>query len=155
MIDEQVIAEFEREIIAARQKADEAEDKYLRALAEMDNLRKRVERQVESRYDVQRRELVLGFLGVVDNLERALQHGEAESGLRAGVELTLRDLLRQLGEQGVKRLEPVGETFDPSWHEAVDVVTTDAPEGTIVEVVRPGYTLNEMLVRAAQVRVAR
>jgi molecular chaperone GrpE len=155
LIDEQVVAEFEKELAAARRQADEAQDKYLRTLAEVDNIRKRVERNAESRIGHARRELLLRFLPVVDNLERALQHGDAEKGLREGVELTHRDLMRALSESGVQRLEPQGEMFDPSWHEAIEVVEAKQPSGTIVDVVRPGYTLDEQLVRPAQVRVVK
>jgi len=155
VIDEQVIAEFEKELIAARKQVDEAQDKYLRALAEMENMRKRVERQVEMRYDVQRRELLQRFLPVVDNLERALEYGEKDTKIRDGVELTLRELLRALSDSGVQRFEPTGETFDPARHEAIEAVAADAPSGTILSVIQPGYTLNDQLVRPAQVRVAR
>ena len=154
MIDEQVIAEFEKEIVDARRKADEAHDKYLRALAEADNARKRAERQAEMRYDDQRRQFLLRFLPVVDNLERALQHADANDGLRAGVEMTYREMLRALSDNGVQRDEPLGETFDPARHEAVEAVKTDAPSGTILAVLQPGYRYGEQLIRPARVRVA-
>ena len=154
-VNEQVIAEFEKELIAERRRADEAHDKYLRTLAEMENMRKRVERQVEMRYDTQRRDFFLRFLPVVDNLERALQHGETASQLRSGVELTYREMLRVLSDSGVQRLEPVGEVFDPARDEAIEAVASDAPSGTILDVVQPGYKWNEILLRPARVRVAR
>lgn len=156
VIDEQVVAEFEKELIAARKQVDEAQDKYLRALAEMENMRKRVERQVELRYDVQRRDLLLSFLPVVDNLERALQYGEPDSQIRDGVEATLRQMLRALNDSGVQRFEPAsGATFDPARHEAVEAIPSDEPSGTILATIQPGYTFNDSLVRPAQVRVAR
>lgn len=154
MLDDQVIAEFEKEIVSARRAADEAHDKYLRTLAEMENLRKRVERQVELRYDVQRRDLLLRFLPVMDNLERALQHGDAQDGLRAGVELTYREMLRALNDSGVQRDDPLGEMFNPALHEAVEAVASDQPSGKILAVLQPGYRLGEQLARPARVRVA-
>ncbi|MCW5851262.1 MAG: nucleotide exchange factor GrpE [Anaerolineae bacterium] len=154
MIDEQVIAEFEKEIVDARRKADEAHDKYLRALADAENARKRAERQAEMRYDEQRRQFLLRFVPVVDNLERALQHADANDGLRAGVEMTYREMLRALSDNGVLREEPVGEVFDPARHEAVEAVKTDAPAGTILAVLQPGYRYGEQLIRPARVRVA-
>lgn len=154
-VDDQVVAEFEKQLIAARREVDEANDRYLRARAELDNVRKRAERQAEQRYDVQRRELVLSLLPVVDNLERALAHAEPASSLGEGVEAVYRQFLRKLEDQGVTRLDPSGEVFDPAYHEAVDAVVSSQPSGTILEVLLPGYVMNEQLVRPAQVRVAR
>ncbi len=154
-VEDQVVAQFEQELIDARRQVDEANDKYLRARAEMDNVRKRAERQAEMRFDSQRRDLLLSLLPVVDNLELALAHIEAGSQLRDGVAATLRQFLRALEDNGVRQLNPTGETFDPAYHEAVEAARSDLPSGTIVEVVRPGYVLNDQLVRPAQVRVAR
>lgn len=154
-VDDQVIDQFEKELIDARRQVDEANDRYLRARAELENVRKRAERQAEMRFDSQRRDLLLSLLPVVDNLELALAHAEPDSQLHGGVEATLRQFLRALEDNGVKRLDPTGETFDPAFHEAVEAAHSDRPSGTVIEVTRPGYTLNDSLVRPAQVRVAR
>lgn len=154
-VDDQVVAQFEEELIAARRQVDEANDKYLRARAELDNVRKRADRQAELRFDSQRRDLLLSLLPVVDNLELALTHTEPDSRLHSGVEATLRQFLRALENNGVRRLDPTGEVFDPAFHEAIEAAYSEQPSGTVIEVTRPGYTLNEQLVRPAQVRVAR
>lgn len=154
-VDDQVVAQFEEELIAARRQVDEANDKYLRARAELDNVRKRADRQAELRFDSQRRDLLLSLLPVVDNLELALTHTEPDSRLHSGVEATLRQFLRALENNGVRRLDPTGEAFDPAFHEAIEAAYSEQPSGTVIEATRPGYTLNEQLVRPAQVRVAR
>jgi len=153
-VEDSVVAQFEQELIDAHRQADEANDKYLRARAELENVRKRAERQAEMRFDSQRRDLLLSLLPVVDTLELALAHAEPDSQLQGGVAATLRQFLRALEDNGVKRLDPTGDTFDPAFHEAVEAAKSDQPSGTIIAVVRPGYTLNDQLVRPAQVRVA-
>ncbi len=158
-VSAEVIAEFEKELIAARRQADESHDKYLRAVAELENVRKRVERTYEQRLDNARREFLRRFLSVADNLELALAHADVgpdgRDGLRQGIELTYRDLQRVMADEGVKPMQPLGQPFDPRFHEAVDIVESDATEGTVVEEVQRGYLYGDQLLRPAKVRVAK
>ena len=142
----------------------EARDRLLRSAAEMENLRRRTERDVADA----RQYAVTGFasdlLSVVDNLRRAIetappearQSGGALAGLIEGVEMTERELLRVLERHGVRRMEAVGQKFDPSFHQAMfEVESADAPAGTIVQVAQPGYAIGERVLRPALVGIAR
>ena len=154
-VERRVVAEFEKELATARREKDEANDKYMRALAELDNVRKRAERSAEQRLAGQRMSFFSRFLSVVDNMERALAHGDPGDPLYAGVELTYKEMLRALSENGVERLDPTGQEFDPATDEAIDAVPMpDVASGTIVETLRPGYKYGDQILRAAQVRVA-
>lgn len=177
-VDERIIEEFERELAAARREADENRDKYLRAMAEMENLKKRMGQLYEQRLQAEKRDLLLRFLGVADNLERALatarHQDQAGEGLLEGVELTYRDLQRTLAQEGVEAMSVVGQPFDPRLHEAVEVVPWqvaiqssdrirqagataryDDPEEIVVAENRKGYLYKGRLLRPARVRVAR
>lgn len=139
-------------------------DRLLRAAAEMENMRRRFERDMADA----RQYAVTGFarevLSIGDNLGRALEavpdEARKEEGamasLLAGVELTERELLRVLDKHNVKRLEPQGEKFDPNFHQAIfEVEHEDAPHGTVVQVVQPGYSIGERVLRPAMVGIAK
>ncbi|MFN8483253.1 MAG: nucleotide exchange factor GrpE [Anaerolineae bacterium] len=154
-VERRVVAEFEKELAQARREKDEANDQYMRALAELDNVRKRAERTAEQRLMGQRQSFLSRFLSVVDNLELALAHGAPGDPLYAGVELTYKEMLRALAENGVERMDPTGQEFDPMTDEAVDAAPMpDVASGTVIEVLRPGYKYGEQILRPAQVRVA-
>ena len=126
-----------------------------RLQAEMDNFRKRQTRRADEAIVAERERLLSLFLPVADNLVRALNHdGQVDDGLRQGVELTHRALLRLLEAEGVTRLETVGQSFDPEWHEAVSVISAEAEPDTIVEEIEAGYKLGDKLLRPAKVVVA-
>lgn len=133
-------------------------DRALRLQAEIDNFRKRQRRLSEDRVVADRERLLRAFLGVADNLARALSsEGNDSEGLRAGVDLTHQSLMRLLKQEGVERIEAKGQLFDPLWHEAVSTVSheeVDAKPETVVEVVQPGYRLGDRLLRPARVVVA-
>ncbi len=145
--------------------AAELKDKLLRTLAEMENLRKRTEREVaEARlYGVA--SFARDLLGVADNMRRALDavspqlRASAEAGVRAlidGVELTERELLKALEKNGVRQFTPRGEKFDPNLHQAMfEVPDPSVPAGSIVEVVQPGYMIGERVLRPALVGVSK
>jgi molecular chaperone GrpE len=145
---------------ALRSELAEANTKWLRALADLDNYRKRVDRE-KARWDVESREtVILPLLDVVDNFERALD-GEASGGsasdvpFREGVELIFRHLMDVLEKAGVRPVETEGVAFDPNVHEAVGRVESDehAPD-EIVQVMQKGYTLGERLLRPSRVIIA-
>jgi molecular chaperone GrpE len=153
----QAVDELRAELDTERKRADENWDKYLRAVADLDNLRKRNVRLREEALERQRREVLGRFLEVADNLERALSHGGADpEALLAGVETTYRDLARILAQEGVQSMEALEQPFDPELHEAVGVVPLlgEGPERVVV-VERNGYTVNGELLRAARVIVGR
>lgn len=141
--------------------ADELEmwrDRALRLEAEMDNFRKRQRRLADDAIAAERARLLQAFLAVADNLGLALSAEQADAAsLRRGVELTYQSLLQMLDNEGVTAIPAEGQPFDPAWHEAVGTVSTQhakAQPDTVVEVVRPGYTLNGQLLRPARVIVA-
>lgn len=132
-------------------------DMALRLQAEMENFRKRQQRLAQEQIASERERLLRGVLPVADNLERALAHADAKDGLRQGVALTRDVLMQWLGQQGVERVDPVGEPFDPAWHEAVGTVPGaryGVEPQTVVAVSEVGYRLNDRLLRPAKVIVA-
>jgi molecular chaperone GrpE len=135
---------------------DELRDIHLRKLAEFDNFRKRTERE---RGEIKRHaneELVRELLPVLDNFERALEHGsETEANaFHEGVEMIAKQLWDTLERQGVKVVDPIGEMFSPEFHEAVHRVEDGSLEpGTIASVLAKGYLCNGRLVRPAMVGV--
>jgi molecular chaperone GrpE len=132
-----------------------AEDRYLRARADLDNYRKRAEREVERRVREQGDEQLRSWLEVVDSIERALAL-EAQPRLADGLRVFLEQMETILARQGVRRTGEVGERFDPELHEAVAVITsTNWPAGTIADVARSGYSVGDRVIRPAHVAVAR
>jgi molecular chaperone GrpE len=146
------------ELDALRREADEQRDMYLRAVAELDNFRKRSAREVEAARKFGAERLAQAILPVRDSLEAGLAATE-KSGMTAlldGQRATLRLLDDALAESGVRAIDPVGQPFDPSKHEALSLVPAQGvAANTVVEVVQKGYELNERLLRAAKVLVAR
>lgn len=138
-------------------------DQLLRALADTENLRRRAEREKEdtSKYAVAT--LARDILSVADNLRRALESlppdqapDDATRVLLAGVEATERELLAIFERRGIKRLEPVGQRFDPNFHQAMFEVPNSGQEaGTVVQVLQPGYVIFDRLLRPALVGVAK
>ena len=140
-------------------------DRLLRTLAEMENLRKRTEREVaDSRlYGVA--SFGRDILNVADNMRRALEtvtpelRASVESGVKAlvdGVELTERELLKALEKNGVRQFTPQGGKFDPNLHQAMfEVPDASVPAGSVVQVVQPGYMIGERVLRPALVGVSK
>jgi molecular chaperone GrpE len=145
--------------------AVELRDRLLRTLADMDNLRKRTDREVaDSRlYGIS--SFARDVVGVADNIRRALDavapelRAGAEAGVKAlieGVELTERELLKALDKNGVRQFTPQGEKFDPNRHQAMyEVPDTTVPAGSVVQVVQPGYMIGERVLRPAFVGVSK
>jgi molecular chaperone GrpE len=145
--------------------AVELRDRLLRALADMENLRKRTDREVaDSRlYGVT--SFARDILGVADNMRRALDavgpelRASAEGGVKAlidGVELTERELLKALEKNGMRQFSPQGEKFDPNLHQAMyEVPDASVPAGSVVQVVQPGYMIGERVLRPALVGVSK
>jgi molecular chaperone GrpE len=148
----------------AREAAD-YRDKLLRSLAEMENLRKRTERQVADARDYSIAAFARDILAVADSMERALGaldedlREKADAGTKAlleGVELTERELLKVLEKHGVKKFEPLGEKFDPNVHQAMfELPDASRAAGTVARVIQPGYMIGERVLRPALVAVAK
>jgi molecular chaperone GrpE len=156
-VDKTIVEAFESELAEAMRKADENWDRYLRAEAELENLRKRSERRRDEALQLQRREMLSACLEVMDNLERALTHGADDpAAVVEGVETTYRELARSLSRQGVEQMQALDEPFDPELHEAVGVVPLPPGKAEVIVVVdRPGYTLDGNLLRPARVLVGK
>ncbi len=138
-----------------RAELEQMEDRFKRALADLDNYRKRSARELE-RLVTERGDAVLSdWLEVVDGVERALQQ-TADTPLYDGLRAVLDHMDAVLERHGVRRIGERGEPFDPNRHEAVDVRDTDqAPDRTVIEVLRSGYARGDRVLRPAQVVVAR
>ena len=131
------------------------DDRYKRALADLDNYRKRSAREVERRVEEGRDALLREWLEAVDTVERAARM-DPDGPLGQGMRALLDQIEGLLARHGVQRIGEAGEPFDPERHDAVAVrVTTDAPENAVVEVIRAGYAVDGRVLRPAQVAVAR
>jgi len=150
---------------ALRRESEDNKDRLLRALAEMENLRQRTERQVADmrRYGIAT--FARDVLAVADNMSRALEALDAElrekaepsvKALLDGVELTERELIKVLEKHGITRFDPKGEKFDPNLHQAMyEAADPSLPAGTIAQVVQPGYMIGDRVLRPALVAVAK
>jgi len=145
--------------------AAEFKDRLLRTLAEMENLRKRTEREVGDARAYGVTSFARDLLGVADNMRRALDavsadmRKSAEAGVKAfieGVELTERELQKALEKNGVRQFSPKGEKFDPNVHQAMfEIPDPSVPAGSVVEVVAPGYMIGDRVLRPAMVGVSK
>jgi molecular chaperone GrpE len=137
--------------------ADTNMDNYLRSQAEMENMKKRFQKDKQDLVKFGNEILTKQLLPVADNLEMALDHSKGENSLEAlreGVDLTLKGLMNVLEKAGVERVEAVGATFDPNFHEAVSEQEDDRAEpGTVLKELQKGYLLNQRLIRPAMVIV--
>src|SRR3954451_3158739 len=164
-VEELVVEAAPSEVEALQQENAGLKDRLLRALAEMENLRRRTEREVADAKTYGVSSFARDMLGVADNLRRALDHLPAEAresgdaamtSLIEGVEVTERDFLSRLTRHGVKKLEPQGQRFDPTLHEALfEVPDESVPAGTVVQVIESGYTIADRVLRPAKVGVAK
>jgi molecular chaperone GrpE len=152
-----VVADLEARLADTRARLAEAGDQRLRALADLDNLRKRCAAQVERAEADTRAQVARQWLPVVDNLERALEHAAADPRtIVDGIAAVRQQALGVLTSLGFPRRDDTGATFDPARHEAV-ATTSDprVPPGTVVQVVRAGYGEPDRQLRPAQVVVAK
>jgi molecular chaperone GrpE len=137
--------------------ADTNMDSYLRSQAEMDNMKKRFQKDKQDLVKFGNETLTKQLLPVADNLEMALDHSKEKNSLEAlreGVDLTLKGLMNVLEKAGVERVEAIGSAFDPNFHEAVSEQEDDRAEpGTVLKELQKGYLLNKRLIRPAMVIV--
>lgn len=157
--DAGVVAEATaREVEELRRQLEEKQDRLLRALAEMDNMRRRAQREREEYVRYATEALLRDLIPVLDNLDRALEAARSTTDVARvvqGVELIRRELLRVLERAGLTRYSAVGQAFDPARHEATArVISLDREPDTVVAEVVPGYLLHDRVLRPAQVAVA-
>ena len=153
-----LVDQLQAEIERLTQLAAEERDKHLRAVAEMQNIRKRAMREQMERIQFANCELLTRLLPIVDNLDRALEHRDHADGdnFVRGVEMVAQQFHEALTSFGVEQVAGEGAAFDPQVHEAVAQVETDeAPEGAIVAVDTPGYCLHDRCLCPAKVIVAK
>jgi|SRR5690554_2987654 len=151
------------EVEALRAQAEEAQEQLLRAHAEMQNVRRRAENDVEKAHKFALEKFVKELLPVVDSLEKAVEStegsasaGELVASIRQGVEMTLSLFISSLRKFNVEQLNPMGEPFDPQQHEAMSVVPApNAEPNSVVAVVQRGYLLSGRVIRPAMVVVAK
>jgi len=152
------IEELEARLATKDQELQELLAKYRGASDEFDQARARLRKEVSKDVERGRRSMLVSFLEVLDNLDRALQSAgdRADDPVVQGVALVRQQFLTTLEGFGVQRVDPVGEPFDPARHEAVTAVApSDAcPEGRVCGVIKPGYLLGEDVLRPAMVAVA-
>ena len=138
----------------------EAKEQVLRVSAEMQNVRRRAEQDVEKAHKFALEKFVNDMLPVADNLERAIEAGSSEgaelAAVSEGVELTLKTLVDALARHKVEAVDPAGEPFDPQLHQAMSMIEDpDVEPNTVLNVFQKGYTLNGRLVRPAMVVVSK
>ncbi len=162
----QAAAEAQADPVAVleAEKAD-LKDKLLRLMADMENLRRRTERELADARAYGVANFARDMLNVADNVRRAIESVPAEAkasaegafkGLIEGIDLTERDLLKTLERHGVKKLEPEGQKFDPNVHQAMfEVPNPDVPNGTVVQVVQSGFVIGDRVLRPALVGVSK
>jgi molecular chaperone GrpE len=157
--EESAVTQLQAQLAAKDQDLADLKDKYLRALADTDNVRKRMRQQNEETTRLQRENLLRELLPVVDNLERGLEAAREADNPQAiveGIEMVLRALHDWLKAQGVSAINAVGQPFDPQVHEAVDqVATTDHPPNTVINEFHRGYVIGDRMLRPARVSVSK
>ena len=155
--NENAVAELRTQLDAANARAEDNYNKFLLAMADFENYKKRIERQFREIADSGRRELLKNFLPVIDNLERALSVEETSlEALRNGVQQTLRGFESVLGIEGVKAVSLKGQKFDPKIAEAIGTQNAQGVEDdTVIEEAQKAYFIGEELLRPAKVIVAK
>ncbi|MEV3803414.1 nucleotide exchange factor GrpE [Aeromonas veronii] len=154
------IAELEAQLETAIQKAAEERERALRTAAEMENLRRRTELDVEKAHKFALEKFANELLPVLDNLERAIEladkENEALKPMIEGVELTLKSMQSGVAKFGLVALDPINQPFDPNAHQAMSMVpSADVAPNTVIAVMQKGYGLNGRVIRPAMVMIAK
>lgn len=148
----------EQTILRLENEKNEFQDKWMRALAELDNVRKRTAKDQQQAIRLVSDNLLLDFLEVIDNFDRALHSFDENTNLenfQKGIDLIYQQLLAVLDRRGVKEIESVGKPFDPDWHEAMLQVESEQPPDTVVDVIQKGYKIHDRVLRHARVTVSK
>ena len=152
-------AQLIKKIEKVREASDKNLDLFIRSQAEIDNLKKRYQKERQSLAKFANESLIKQLLPVVDNLEKAITHSQDEDSIEAireGIDLTLKGLTDILQKAGVETVEAAGKQFDPNFHEAVSEMADDGVEpGTVTKDLQKGYILNKRLIRPSMVIVSK
>jgi len=150
---------LKRRVSQLEEEVEQLRDKWMRAVADLDNFKKRSTREREEYFKYGNEELLRGMLPVVDNLQRALNHAENHDNREAlmeGVQMTLRQFLSVMERFGVAQIDALHQPFDPSRHEALmQVESPDHEPNTVVQELEKGYLLHDRLLRPAKVAVSK
>ncbi|EGQ7995400.1 nucleotide exchange factor GrpE [Vibrio vulnificus] len=154
------IAELEAALLASEARVKEQQDSVLRAKAEVENMRRRTEQEIDKARKYALNRFAEELLPVIDNLERAIQAADAESEavkpLLEGVELTHKTFVDVVSKFGLKEINPEGQPFNPEWHQAMSIQESpDHEPNTVMFVMQKGYELNGRVIRPAMVMVAK
>lgn len=154
------VEELRKELQAARKEAEANLNKLKYLMADFDNYRKQMERQAAAKIESAKAELLLKFLNIRDDYQRALETAAKEAGANpvvvAGLEGILRNIDSLLSSEGVRPIEAVGAPFDPSVHDAIAFAPrSDVPENSVTAEIRRGYMLNDKVLRPSMVEIAR
>ena len=152
-------AKLQKELETATKTIEEQKDKYLRLSAEFDNYRKRTMKEKAELIKNGGEKTISAILPILDDMERALQNAaktEDLDAIRQGIELISQKFHKVLGQEGLQKMEPIGEAFDTDYHEAVALVPAPNEEqkGKVLDCVQTGYKLNDKVIRHAKVVVA-
>jgi molecular chaperone GrpE len=148
--------EVEAHLAKVKAEVEELRDSWLRAKAEADNVRKRAQADITAAHKYAIENFAEGLVPVMDSLRAALATPNATAeALRAGVELTLKQLASAFEKGGMVEIDPQGEKFDPHRHQAMSLVESDQPANTVVQVYQRGYLVHERVLRPALVVVAK
>lgn len=150
---------LEKELEEAKKTIEEQKDKYLRLSAEFDNYRKRTMKEKAELIKNGGEKAISAILPILDDLERALQNMQKADDVKAmyeGIDLISQKFHKVLAQEGLQKMEPVGETFDTDYHEAIALVPApdEAQKGKVLDCVQTGYKLNDKVIRHAKVVVA-
>jgi molecular chaperone GrpE len=152
------VRKLEEALKEEREKSSGYLNRLMYLQADFENYRKRVEKEIHQAVQRSNEQLITNLLGVIDELELAVQSGEKTENKKAlldGIEMVLKKMYAILGHEGLTRIEAIGKPFDPSKHEVVlKVPTSDYAEGTVIEEVRKGFMLRDKVVRPSMVKIA-
>ena len=154
---EEAVPSVDEQLAALQEKVDENWDKYVRAAAELDNVRKRAVRDVENARKFALENFGRDLVGVIDSFEMGLEASASANAdtLREGSEATLKQLLSSLERVAILPIDPAGEPFDPEFHEAISMQpSADMEPGSVLAVVQKGYSISGRLLRPARVVVS-
>jgi len=157
--EKKMVTISEEEFLALKDKEKEIMDKMLRLQADVDNIKKRLERDKEAFIKFSNEQIIRELIPFVDDFKRAFEAADNTKDfnvLHKGVEMILKHLLELLKSKGVREIEAEGKPFDPAYHEAMLQVETDEyPEDTVIEELEKGYLLNSKVLRTAKVKVSK
>jgi molecular chaperone GrpE len=159
VLEKEITEEIEKEVSeleALEQKASEFEDKYFRAHAEMQNIARRTREERETLVRYRSQDLAKKILPSLDNLERALTIEGMDEQVQKGLLMVQESLVTALKEEGIQTIDPLGETFDPNLHQAIQTQPAEVgvEADTVIQVFQKGYQLHDRILRPAMVVVA-